>query len=199
MIEVIFLGLYLLVLIFLLFFIREKKTDIPRPNQLSEDKKVETERAWEYLKAFDDRYNARVNYLLVAESMLLLSFVTAFLASNKNLEGIRSAIAFIGMIFTGSWLFINLRLIIQINTISFDYLLREDPVFHDLTKKKVKKSPTAGLVLTYILPNSMILLWFFLFSFNNGFADHFIEKSILLYIPILILLNLTFRIVIIEN
>lgn len=200
MIVEILLGLYFLFLIILTNFSMKwgKKSNIPRAKEFNNPNN-DTERARQYCKSLDTRYQQRNNYILVAESMLLFSFVTTFLTKTEDLNGIRLAIAFVGTIITVSWLFVNIRLMFQIRKLQISYLLPNDPVFWDYTKKPVHRNPTAVLFLTYLLPNLIVLLWIYLFSFSSGFADSFIEKSILLYIPILVVLNLIIQICLPKN
>ncbi|HEC91986.1 MAG TPA: hypothetical protein ENI51_03170 [Candidatus Atribacteria bacterium] len=44
----------------------------------NEIKREDVEKAWEYYKHVDSLYTGRTNFFLVAESMLLLAFVSIF-------------------------------------------------------------------------------------------------------------------------
>jgi len=107
----------------------------------------------------DVDFQSRINYLLVAESMLMVSFVTAL--SIKEFSLICTAIALVGTGITLLWLLSNIRLIMQIQKLQIDYLLPNDPVYWD-SIRCVRRGPYAAFFLTYALPNLILLLWIFL-------------------------------------
>jgi len=122
-------------------------------------------RAREYNKNLDRRYQGRVNYILVAESMLLLSYVTANIYSTINKTNIRNAtaaIAITGIVITICWIIVNIRLSLQIR--SLQKYLKPDSVFKHLIDS-VRQQPSAILLLTYILPTTIFSLWIYLIGF----------------------------------
>ncbi len=157
----------LIALLFLRFRSWQEFVHIIRPKLTIKMYSKEVENAWEYVKNADERYQQRVNYLLVAESMLLFSFVTIHTIKNicDQQNNVSSAIAIIGILITLSWFFVNLRLGWQVTTIQKKYLLKHEPVYWDFTKS-VQPQPTAVLFLSNVIPSSIFLLWIYLFYFS---------------------------------
>lgn len=160
--------------------------DPPEPiKKYPEDLKM----AWEYVKSADARKQQTRNYLLVAESMLLFSFVTIYTIDNMSNQqyNVSSAIAIIGIVVTLSWFFANLRLGLQISTIQKGYLLKRDRVYWDHIKV-VRHQPTVALFLSNVLPCSIFLLWVYLFYFsiNNNIDDYNFFANILPFYILLI-------------
>lgn len=147
-------------------------------NKHNENKKdlEETERAYKYFKHADDHYATRINFFLVAESMLVISFVTIML---HGFWTIGIAISLVGIIFTCSWLYTNARLEKRFRHMIEKYL-RNDPLYKDYYTSAGGKKST--FFLTYMLPISIILLWIFFIctSINiNPLAYIFIFAGIL--------------------
>ena len=148
----------------------QESTERPSSHQYTED----TESAWKYHKAADDVYHNRINSLLVAESMLLFSYVTLFILDGE-LDVIQRAIALVAIILTFSWFYVNIRHAIRIDMLKNRYLIRNDPVYWDYIKT-VRPSTTADFLLSVVLPGSLILLWVYLLCFSFGInTDYFIE------------------------
>ncbi len=143
---------------------RDKKEEKERPIELNEHTisyKNEIEKAWKYANAADKRIQQRLNYFMLAESMLLLSYVTAVSNSDKSIGEIPTAIAFAGIIITFIWFIPNIRLLIQSGTME-KYLLKKDPIYYDHIKS-VRRHPNTTFFVHNILPSSIIVLWAYLF------------------------------------
>jgi len=134
-----------------------------------------TERAWKYFIAADNRHQRRTNYFLVAESMLLFSFITAIVG--KIFE-ISFFIAITGIMITSFWYYVNAELSQRIKLLKEKYLEKNDPVYWDYSKSM--KGVSANKILSHILPNSIIFLW----------------ASLLLYIVLPV--EITFKVILIK-
>ena len=143
---------------------REKKFEIKRPNELHHNE--DTKRAWNYHAAADNLYHQRINYFLVAESMLLFSYVTTFLnTSGFNLNEIRSAIAFVGIIVTFSWYYVSLRLSIRMKKLKYKYLIPNDPVYWDYIES-FRHRLLLDRLFSHLSVLVIMLLWLYLFYFS---------------------------------
>jgi len=118
-------------------------------------------KAWEYYKHIDNLYIGRTNFFLVAESMLLLAFVSV--TSEKS---IKLSIALLGLIYTTCWLYMNIRLDERMRGLTEDYL-KKDTIYAKYIEC-VKDKRTGTCILSYILPCSTIILWeFFIYKLTN--------------------------------
>jgi len=166
-------------------------TKIKRPSKLKPEINNAYKRAWEYHKAADSIYQGRIHFLLVAESMLLLSFVT-FFSKYNNTESIPSAIAFVGILLTLSWYYINIRQAIRTTMLKDRYLIKNDPVYWDYIKS-VAHSPTADFLLSVFVPASITLLWVYLFFISLGNPLNLFLKILL---PITIIALMVLRLIV---
>jgi len=144
---------------------REKK---PRPGM-----KV-IARALEYYKQLDSRTQQRENYILLAQSMLLLSIVTALTLEplNDDIFSIPIAIAIAGIVITLLWYLANVRLIRQADVLIDNYLFRDEIIRVSITS--VKRKPSAVLLLHDILPGSIFILWVYLLYYSVYQIDIYI-------------------------
>ena len=156
-----------ILIIFIFYFIIDynRKIRENEPKEPSEpiynDETKKIERAWKYDDGADKRIQQRLNYFMVAESMLLLSFVTAY---SKDIKEILIAIAIAGITITSLWFIPNIRLLIQAHILE-KYLLLKDPIYY-WHIRFVRCQPNTTLLIHNILPNSLIVLWAYLLSFS---------------------------------
>ena len=143
------------------------------------------ETAWKYYKELDRRIQQRENYILVAESMLLLSYATAF--NSKSPLGFQTPVAIVGIILTFTWYYVNIRLLVQSDTL-FNYYLFKIPVFKR-SVASVVKYPSAKNFLHDLLPFSILLLWIYLLYFSfYSVATYDIAKEIFIFYFLVIVL-----------
>jgi len=150
-----------------------------------ENLKEKTERAYKYFKHADDHYAQRINFFLVAESMLVISFVTS-LTNSSILPEIGLAISIIGLIFTSIWLYTNARL--EIRTI---YMIKNHLKKDDLYREYL--TSTGGWfsksLLTYTLPISMNLLWIFFICYQLQIKNPFLGAIIIFSFVLLVIIG----------
>jgi len=116
-------------------------------------------KAWEYYKHVDNLYTGRTNFFLIAESMLLLAFVSIFAVDPLKFKFsniIKGGIAALGLIYTISWQYLNLRLEKRMNYLTKEYL-KKDKVYKEYIESA--KGIESKIILSYILPLFTILLW----------------------------------------
>ncbi len=123
-------------------------------------------RALEYYKILDGRTQQRENYILLAQSMLLLSIVTALMLDplNDDIFSIPIAISIAGIVITLLWYLANVRLISQAGVLIDNYLFHDEIVRASITS--VKRQPSAVLLLHVILPGSIFILWIYLLYYS---------------------------------
>lgn len=140
--------------------INQKKEIRPRPGR-----KVIT-RALEYYKQLDGRTQQRENYILLAQSMLLLSIVTALtlVPLNDDIFSIPIAIAIVGIVITLLWYLANVRLIRQADVLINNYMFHDEIIRVSITS--VRHQPSAVLFLHDILPGSIFILWIYLLYYS---------------------------------
>lgn len=167
---------------------REKNLGIQRPNEIQYNQ--DTKRAWDYHAAAGNLYHQRTNYFLVAESMLLFSYVTTFLNTSEfNLNEIRSVIAFVGIIITFSWYYVSLRLIIRIDKLKHKYLMLSDPVYWDYIES-FRHDWKLDPLFSYLPVLVIMLLWLYLFYFSLWQIDTIVSLLLLIiHLDIAILMN----------
>ncbi len=143
------------------------------------------ETAWEYYKELDRRIQQRENYILVAESMLLLSYVTAF--TSHSPFGFQTPVAIVGIVITLSWYYANLRLLIQSEILIDDYLFENPVIKRSITS--VIRYPNAKNFLHDLLPGSVLLLWIYLLYFSlYSVATYDIAKEIFIFYFLVLML-----------
>jgi hypothetical protein len=182
---IIFVGL-LLVTIYKYWYFKNKNEQRDfegRPKKIS----AIGERAWKYYSEIDKLLHDRVNYFLVAESMLLFSFISAYLTSQEDLIQIRPAIAFVGIVITLIWFYTNRRIRIKMRNL-YEIATNKDPLIFDY-RRAIKISPTEEVMLTTFLPSSILLLWLYLYAFSIGVnLKYFMEFLLPIFILLLIIL-----------
>jgi len=116
----------------------------------------EFEKAYKFHLHADNIYHQRFNFFLVAESMLVISYVTS-LTKELDLSKIGLGICIIGLIFTLIWLYVNARLEFRVVYMIRNHLKNKD----DLYKEYIEcvGGAYSRLFLVYTLPISMSVLW----------------------------------------
>jgi len=115
------------------------------------------DRAYKIFSHGDNLYHQRINFFLVAESMLVISYVTSF-PEDHFLKGIGQGICMVGLIFTTIWLYTNARLGYRVIYMIQKYL-KGDLIYDDYIDSA--KGLYSKTLLTYALPVSMNLLWLY--------------------------------------
>jgi|WetSurMetagenome_2_1015567.scaffolds.fasta_scaffold49733_2 hypothetical protein len=152
------------------------------------------ERAWKYFSEHDKLLHDRINYFLVAESMLLFSFVAAYAISINDMSQIRPSIAFTGIIVTLIWFYANRRMRIRMRFFH-DQIWKNDPLLFNWRMNEII-SPTEEIMLTTLLPGIIFFLWQFLFAFSinmvmKNFMEFWLPISIFSYICLYFIIELT--------
>ncbi|MBN2570124.1 MAG: hypothetical protein JXB42_11900 [Deltaproteobacteria bacterium] len=123
------------------------------------------ERAWRYYKHADDLVAGRINFFLVAESMLIVSFVTL-----ENKIFLQTCIALLGIFFTFAWFYVNGRLSLRMESLDKNYLRKLDPLYVKYIKStennKFFNMVSSRVVLNCILPLVTIFFWVVLFFYT---------------------------------
>jgi len=162
---------------------KQRDEDRDRPKKIGSIGK----RAWKYFSKSDKLLHDRVNYYLVAESMLLFSFVTAYMLSEQRLIQIRPAIAFTGIAITSTWFYTNRRMRIRMRFFH-EMTWKKDNILYDWRKAQ-KISPTEEFMITTFLPAPIFFLWLYLFAFSMNadlifFLEVWLPFSIGIYIAL---------------
>ncbi|MFZ3064742.1 MAG: hypothetical protein WA277_05620 [Nitrospirota bacterium] len=113
-------------------------------------KEEEMERTWKYYQQADNLHSGRINFFLVAESMLLVSFIATTSIFIKTCIGV------LGIVYTSSWLHVNIRLVNRMAVLKES--LKELDEIYKKYLDAVSGIPDK-VILTYVLPISTLLLW----------------------------------------
>jgi hypothetical protein len=126
------------------------------------------EKAWSYHAHADNIQTARVNFFLVAESMLVVSFATVVQADKPLGVFLRFAIVMLGMIYTAGWFVINLSIIQRMHFLRDTYLMKDRLYIEYWNAFKFfnKWSDISGLFIIYVLPLSVLFFWLILLGFS---------------------------------
>ena len=162
---------------------------MPNPKKKQPSAK-EIERAWKYHESANHLFAQRVNFFLVAESMLVVSFVSV-ITCNKNLYEINLAIASLGFVITFIWFFINARLSIRIKKLKDDYLNHD--VVYQSYMNSVQPNHLGIRSLAYYLPNSIMMFWIFMLIYTILPTRDLFFTFLLLVIPSLFLIVIFFK------
>lgn len=118
------------------------------------------EKAWKYYEHADNLFTGRINFFLVAESMVLVAYVT--LLQEECYEWLRLAIAILGIVYTFIWFYTNFRLAKRTSFLSSAYL--EQDIIYKKYLCSTPKTPSSQNLMTYGLPIPTGILWAFLLS-----------------------------------
>lgn len=150
---VIFINLGLFLRLFLSREVGDTHTD-----ETQRDKKDERDRVWAYLKHADNLHAGRVNFFLVAESMLAVSFVVAWSSNNVNDKlHILNIIAVLGIWYTSGWLYVNVRLDRRKDWLH-NKLKELDPTIYGPFLASVG-GISASTILSWVLPLLTLIFW----------------------------------------
>lgn len=124
-------------------------------NNTSQDRMDELERAWAYLEHASDIHSGRANFFLVAESMLV---VALFSISSElpKVDIIQLFICILGIVYTIGWFYVNARLTKRMSTLH-RFVMKRDPIYEKYLKSTGGIS--SNIILSYILPLTMLILW----------------------------------------
>ena len=114
--------------------------------------KKDTEFKWDLFKHIDSIREGRTNFFLVAEAMM----IAAYMALESTETFLRIIISILGVIYTASWFFINLR---QSNRL--DYIGKNDLLQNEFILEVVKagKWLPGKHIMNYVLPLSTAIFW----------------------------------------
>jgi hypothetical protein len=121
---------------------------------------------WDYLKHSENTFTNRINFFLVAESMLMVSYAT--IANNYQLRNrtIGLVIILLGVLFTVAWFYVNLRAAINMTDI-VGRIRKAIPLYQDIWSKRWHiKRLSARHVLAYFMPCILFLAWVSLLLFQ---------------------------------
>ena len=119
------------------------------------DKEGNLEFKWDVFKHIDSIREGRTNFFLVAEAMM----IAAYMALLSTESFLRTTVGILGLIYTASWFFINLR---QSNRL--DHLGRTNLLHSEFLLDVVKagKGIPGKHIMNYVLPLSTAAFWIIL-------------------------------------
>ena len=109
------------------------------------------DRAWAYYQHADNLHAGRLNFFLVAESMLITGFVTL----GRTEIFLRVWLVCLALFYTGSWWYVNARLERRLASLIAD--LKRDPIYVRYVES-VGGMP-AGAVLSNSIPPVTFIFW----------------------------------------
>ena len=110
---------------------------------------------WDVYKHIDSIREGRTNFFLVAEAMM----IAAYMALSPAESILRITVGMLGIIYTASWFFINLR---QSNRL--DYIAETNLNNNEFLLGVVKagKGIPGKHIMNYVLPLSTVIFWIIL-------------------------------------
>jgi hypothetical protein len=122
-----------------------------------EDEK-KLKRAWEYHNAADTLFAARFNYSIVAQSMLLVSFVTLFVVDHHKAYHFWAefVIAIFGIYYTGFQHLLSRSLVSKMDYLKREYLTKLDPIYEEYMA--AEPSRPSGIQTRWI-PLGAVVVW----------------------------------------
>jgi hypothetical protein len=102
----------------------------------------------------ENLFYQRANFLLVAESLVLVAY-----SAVENVSSLRArAIALFGVVSTVAWFYISIR-----SKRYNHYLMRKmqeiDPTYEQLEDERPAKGPGTMSVLTFLMPGLSLVVW----------------------------------------
>lgn len=138
------------------------------------------ERAWKYFMNADKILHDRVNYFLVAESMLLVAFFTG-----QKPEFFLRMLPLIGITITLTWYYSNRRTRIRMKYLRDVAEKNNAEIFYYV--RYIRISPSEDFMITTVIPYSILTLWFFLFTYSMGINLYdILERWLPLFFSLLI-------------
>ena len=110
---------------------------------------------WDVFKHIDSIREGRTNFFLVAEAMM----ITAYMALPSTESFLRVTVGTLGIIYTASWFFINLRQSNRLDHIGETELLNDEFL---LEVVKAGKGIPGKFIMNYVLPLSKGIFWIIL-------------------------------------
>jgi hypothetical protein len=120
-----------------------------------EDNKFNFDFKWDVFKHIDSIREGRTNFFLIAEAMM----VAGYMALSSTEYFLRITVGILGLIYTASWFFVNLR---QSNRL--DHLAKNNLLYNEFLLEVVKagKGIPGILIMNYVLPLSTTAFWIIL-------------------------------------
>lgn len=117
-----------------------------------DDNQPSFEFKWDVFKHIDSIREGRTNFFLVAEAMM----IAAYMALSSTETFLRTTVGILGIVYTASWFFINLR---QSNRL--DHLGRTNLLHSQFLLDVVKagKVVPGRHIMNYVLPLSTAVFW----------------------------------------
>lgn len=125
------------------------------------------ERRWRYLLHADNLFTNRINLLLVAESLLVLSYISSFGIDSLRENGVSFAIAVIGTVITAIFWFVSNRQRGEIEDIKCRIEKLDEDYKQSRENRKFARLgilAAANFWLGTVFPLLFIPLWLFLLS-----------------------------------
>ncbi len=151
--------------------------------------------AWEIFKTLDKLVHDRINYFLIAESMLLFSFVSSLSYDiRKNIDifpeqrYLTVVISIVGVLITSIWYFNVRRIRIRMNFLQ--KILEEDKIWKGYTESVKRLAPSGQFMLTSLMPLIILLFWIYILFFSSNYYSMSYVIDILMPIMILILIGI---------
>ena len=110
---------------------------------------------WDVYKHIDSIREGRTNFFLVAEAMM----IAAYMALSPTEDFLRITVGILGIIYTASWFFINLR---QSNRL--DHIAKTTLRYNEFLLDVVKagKGVPGKFIMNFVLPLSTSIFWIIL-------------------------------------
>lgn len=116
----------------------------------------EIERLWQYRTQAENVFYQRINFFLVAESMLLVAYATVL--SKENFLFTAITIITIGILLTVIWLIVNHRQKITVDHVR-NYIIDKLPEYRSLRQNRPKSFISSWILMTYLVPLLLIFSW----------------------------------------
>ncbi len=117
---------------------------------------------WDFLKHSENTFTSRINFFLVAESMLMVSYATvANAVSSEPL--IMVVIAALGILFTGAWICVNVRAFNTMGDVA-EKVKATIPLYEEIRDRRI--GLMSNVILGFFLPCITLAAWIVLFIFN---------------------------------
>ena len=116
------------------------------------DHKSNHDFGWDVFKHIDSIREGRTNFFLVAEAMM----IAAYMALSSTETFLRVTTGILGIIYTASWFFINLRQSNRLDHISEKWLLKDAFV---VEVARAGKGIPGKYIMNYVLPLSTAMFW----------------------------------------
>tara|TARA_B100002003_G_scaffold225319_1_gene231263 strand:+ start:36 stop:641 length:606 start_codon:yes stop_codon:yes gene_type:complete len=137
----------------------KKKAPKKKIKKLVDDK--ELERAWGYYKHADSITAGKINFFLVAESILIVSFLALFKYASSE-TWLLLSITILGLVYTSVWFVVNLKITWKANCLK-ESIRIYDPIYNYY--EMGSNNWLNKISFHYWLPIPTICFWIFLISY----------------------------------